>query len=341
MKTTRLTFIALLLIVSACSYAQKKPVHFTAMFYNVENLFDTINDPAINDEDYLPSAKIPWNTGRYNVKIEHISKVMASVDSPVLPDIIGMAEVENLAVLQNLVCSANLKGNGYRIVHFDSPDERGIDAALLYKSSRFRLLSAEPIQVTLPSVEKDLTRDILYVKGIALKKITIHIFINHWPSRGGGQEVSEKNRMAAAAVLRNRIDLILAADPTANILVMGDLNDNPTDKSVSEVLAATAPGSTIAASGLFSLLLPRYKNGEGSLYYKSWDMFDQVIVSGNMLNQAKGLKCKPVDAVVYKPDWILYKNKDGEMVPNRTATREYHGGYSDHLPVLVKFTLLR
>lgn len=341
MKQTRLTFIALLLIATATAFAQKKPVHFTAMFYNVENLFDTINDPSINDEEYLPNAKMPWNTARFNLKIEHISKVMASVDATVFPDIIGMAEVENLSVVQNLVNSANLKAGRYKIVHFDSPDERGIDVALLYNSRKFRLLQAEPLKVALPSADKDRTRDILYVKGIALKKTIIHIFINHWPSRGGGQEVSEKNRMAAATVLRHKIDLILAADPLANILVMGDLNDNPTDKSITEVLTSTAPELTASPSRLYSLLLPRFKNGEGSLYYKSWDMFDQVIVSGDLLSPGKGLKCKPEDAVVFKPEWILYKNKDGEMLPNRTATREYHGGYSDHLPVLVKFTLLR
>lgn len=341
MKLTRLTLIALLLVGTSPVFAQKKPVHFTAMFYNVENLFDTVNDPAIQDEEYLPTAQIPWNTERYNLKIDHISKVMASVDSPVLPDIIGMAEIENLSVLQSLVRSANLRANGYKIIHFDSPDERGIDVAMLYKSSSFKLLKAEPVKVALPSADRDRTRDILYVKGLALKKITIHIFINHWPSRNGGQEVSEKNRLAAAAVLRQRIDLILAADPFANILVMGDLNDNPTDKSISEVLSAAAPATTYSTSLLYNLSLPRYKNGEGSLFYKSWDMFDQVIVSGDLLIQGKGLKCMPNDAIVFKPEWVLYKNKNGEMVPNRTATREYHGGYSDHLPVFVKFTLLR
>ena len=341
MKLTRLTLIALLLMGTLAVFAQKKPVHFTAMFYNVENLFDTINDPAIQDEEYLPDARIPWNSARYNLKIHNISKVMASIDSPKLPDIIGLAEIENRSVLESLVRSAYLKSGGYKIVHFDSPDERGIDVALLYKSSSFKLLKAEPIKITLPSADKDYTRDILYVKGVALNKTTLHIFVNHWPSRGGGQEVSEKNRLEAAAVLRRKIDMIIANDPLANILVMGDLNDNPTDKSISEVLAAISPASTYVASKLYSLLTPRFKNGEGSLYYKSWDMFDQLIVSGIMLSPTKGLKCKPVDAIVFKPEWILYKNKDGEMLPNRTATREYHGGFSDHLPVFVKFTLLR
>lgn len=340
MKLTRLTLLLLLLFGTAAAFAQKKPIHFTAMFYNTENLFDTINDPATMDEEYLPNAIIPWNTERYNLKINHISKVMASVDSLTLPDIIGVAEIENRSVLESLVRSTNLKAGGYKIVHFDSSDERGIDVALLYKSSRFRLLKAEPLNVTLPA-DKDRTRDILYVKGIVMKKTPIHIFINHWPSRNGGQEASEKNRMAAAAVLRHKIDLIFASDPLANILVMGDFNDNPTDKSITEGLSATAPGFMYTASGLYSLLLPRFKNGEGSLYYKKWDMFDQVIVSGDLLIQGKGLKCKPADAKVFKPEWVLYKNKYGEMVPNRTATREYHGGYSDHLPVFVKFTFVR
>jgi predicted extracellular nuclease len=341
MKLTRLSLIIILMMGTASAFAQRKPVHFTAMFYNTENFYDTVNDPNTLDEEYLPSARIPWNTARYNLKTDHISEVMASVNSPVLPDIIGMAEIENRSVLESLVHSSKLKAGGYKIVHFDSPDERGIDVALLYKGSSFRLQKAIAMHVTLSSTDNDQTRDILYVKGIALKNTTIHIFINHWPSRNGGQDASEKNRIAAANVLRHQIDLILAADPLADILVMGDFNDNPTDKSISQVLSATAPESAYAKSGLYNLLSPLFKNGEGSLYYKSWDMFDQVIVSGNLLNPAGGLKCKPADAGIFKPAWLLYKNKDGVMLPNRTVSREYHGGYSDHLPVFVNFTLVR
>lgn len=341
MQIKRLSLIILLLMGSAAAFAQKKPVHFTAMFYNTENLYDTIKEPDTQDEEYLPGSRIPWNTVRYNIKIEHISKVMASVNLPELPDIIGMAEIENRSVLESLVNSASLRSGKYKIVHFDSPDARGIDVALLYKSNSFKVLKAEPLNVTLTSTDKELTRDILYIKGVAMKKTTIHIFINHWPSRNGGQELSEHNRLTAAYVLRHQIDLILASDKSANILVMGDFNDNPTDKSISKVLEAVAPVLPYTASGLYSLLFSPYKSGKGSLYYKSWDMFDQVIVSGNLLGTAKGLKCLPSDAGVYKPEWALYRNKEGEMIPNRTTSREYHGGYSDHLPVFVNFTFMR
>jgi predicted extracellular nuclease len=330
-----------MLLITNVAFGQKKTAKFTAVFYNTENLFDTINDPAVADEEYLPDAAMPWNTERYQVKIEHISKVLASVNLPALPDIIGLAEIENRGVLENLIQSGNLKAGAYKIVHFDSPDERGIDVALLYKNKRFKLISATPLKVILAGTGNDKTRDILYVKGIALKKTTLHIFVNHWPSRRGGQEVSEAFRMEAAKVLKHKVDSVLKTNPLANILIMGDFNDNPVDKSISVMLGANAPETGPSPDKLYDILLPRFRNGEGSLYYKSWDMFDQLIVSGNMLGNDKGLKCKPEDAAVYKPEWILYKNKDGMMLPNRTATREYHGGYSDHLPVYVKFSMAR
>ena len=319
----------------------KKNAQFTAVFNNTENFFDTINDPDVADEEFLPNAVIPWNTVRFNTKIEHISKVIASVNQPALPDIIGLAEIENRGVLENLIQSGNLKTGVYKIVHFDSPDERGIDVALLYKNKTFKLLRAKALKVTLPAADNDRTRDILYVKGIALKKTTLHIFINHWPSRRGGQYESEAFRLAAAKVLRHQVDSVLMTNPIANILIMGDFNDNPVDKSITTMLGAIIPESKSSPAQLYDLLLPRYKNGEGSLYYKNWDMFDQLIVSGNMISGTKDLKCNPEDAAVFKPDWILYKNKEGLMLPNRTASREYHGGYSDHLPVYVRFSLIR
>lgn len=330
-----------MLLIATAAFSQKKPTQFTAVFYNTENLFDTIDDPAISDEEFLPSASIPWNTERFNVKIGHISKVLASVNEQSLPDMIGLAEIENQSVLENLVTSESLISGGYKIVHFNSPDERGIDVALLYKGKTFKLLTAIPVKVTLTSAKNDRTRDILYVKGIAMKKTTLHIFINHWPSRRGGQNESEAFRMEAAKVLRHKVDSVLLTNPSANILIMGDFNDNPMDKSLSETLATFSPEQTPSQSKLYNLLYPRFRNGEGSLYYKSWDMFDQLIVSGNLLVGNKGLKCKPEDAAVFKPDWILYKNKAGLMLPNRTASREYHGGYSDHLPVFVKFSLIK
>jgi predicted extracellular nuclease len=341
MKTKYTILIAAMVILGLAS-AAKKPDHFTAIFYNTENLFDTINDPAIADEEYLPDAAIPWNTARYKTKISHISRVLASVDQPAFPDIIGLAEIENRSVLENLVNSDNMKAGNYRIVHYDSPDERGIDVALLYKSKSFKLTNARPVRVKLPGTTNDKTRDILYVKGIALKSTTLHIFINHWPSRRGSQEASEALRIEAARVLRYQVDSVLKTNPSANILIMGDFNDNPVDKSIEVVLGSNPPETSPSPSLLYSILLPRFKSGEGSLYYKSWDMFDQIIVSGNMLRGSKGLTCKPENAEVLKPEWILYKNKSGLMLPNRTSSsHEYFGGYSDHLPVFVRFSNLR
>ncbi len=343
MKIKSILFAFALLPMLACNAQQAKSTSktakqpFVAMFYNVENLFDTQNDPKTNDDEYTPTGKVPWTEERLETKIKHIGQVMTDITSPAMPDLVGFAEVENLQVLEMVTSSALLSKTNYSIVHYDSPDERGIDVALLYNPQTFTVISSEPLKVVLP--QNDRTRDILYVKGKLKSGEVLHVFINHWPSRREGSEISEAKRMAAASVLRAKINAIQKLEKSANILVLGDFNDEPSDNSITKGLNALSPDQPANGNNLYSMLYPQFKKGEGSLYYKDWDLFDQIIVSGNLLTRKKGFHTSLNDASIFKAEYLLFKNKSGDSRPNRTMGEKYFGGYSDHLPVLVKFSL--
>jgi endonuclease/exonuclease/phosphatase family metal-dependent hydrolase len=343
MKILHILFVTALLPWFAASAQQVKKNTKTArqpivaIFYNVENLYDTQNDPKTNDDDFTPAGKVPWTEERLETKINHIAQVVSDITAPAMPDLIGFAEVENKQVLEMLTSSATLSKTKYSIVHYDSPDERGIDVALLYNPATFTVMSSEPLHVTLP--ENDLTRDILYVKGKLSSGEILHVFINHWPSRREGSEISAPKRMAAATVLRAKLDAIQKPEKSANILILGDFNDEPSDNSIVKGLGALEPEMAMNNNNLYSLLYPYLNKGEGSLYYKDWDLFDQVIVSGNMLAGKKGMSTSVENAGIFKAEYLLFKNKAGESRPNRTMGEKYFGGYSDHLPVYVKINL--
>lgn len=341
LKSLLLAFALLPMLATQAQPAKNKAKSarqpFVAMFYNVENLYDTQNDPKTNDDEFTPAGKVPWTQERLDTKIEHIAQVINDITVPAMPDLIGFAEVENRQVLEMLTSSARLNKAKYDIVHYDSPDERGIDVALLYNPLTFKVITSEPINVTLPG--NDLTRDILYVKGKLNSGEVLHVFINHWPSRREGSDISEPKRLAVAKILRAKLDAIQKLEKSANILILGDFNDEPSNISITTGLGATKPGKPVSNNVLYSLLYPQFANGEGSLYYKDWDLFDQVIVSGNMLSRKKGIHTSVEDAKIFKAEYLLYKTKTGESRPNRTMGDKYFGGYSDHLPVYVKFNL--
>jgi exonuclease III len=323
---------------SAKSKSKSAKHTFVAMFYNIENLYDTLNDPAINDDEFTPQGKVPWNTKRFNTKIEHTGQVINDIAQPALPDLIGFAEIENKQVLEMLTASPRLSTAKYSIVHYDSPDERGIDVAAIYNPKTFEVLLSEPLTVVLP--DNDRTRDILYIKGKVKSGEILHVFINHWPSRREGTELSQPKRLAAAGVLRAKVEAVQKLEKSPNIIIMGDFNDEPSDISITEGLKAMNPDTLINNTGLYSLLYPEFKTGEGSLFYKDWDLFDQLIVSGNMLTRKKGMHTSVNEAVIFKADYLLYKDKNGVSHPNRTMSGDkYFGGYSDHLPVYVKISI--
>ncbi len=331
---------ALLIIIIFISSCAKKPVQTISFaFYNLENLFDTIDDPRIDDNKYLPDSKIPWNSERYQHKLDNLTKVMKSIDTTGFPTLFGLCEVENIDVLKDLINHPDLKEAGYSILHKNSPDERGIDVALLYQSKHYTPVETNYIKLVFPWDPTNKTRDILYSKGVVGKNDTLHIFVNHWVSRWGGQEETEPSRRFIGGLLKNITDSILSLQPNANIILAGDLNDNPTDVSITDDLGALAVNEPYKEKALYNLSHNLFLQGEGSLYYKSWDMFDQIIVSSSLLKGNNGIKSMTEEQKVIKYDWMLYQPKKGPARPSRTASGKYYGGYSDHLPVFIQMRI--
>jgi predicted extracellular nuclease len=301
---------------------------FVVAFYNVENLFDTSDDPKKNDEDFTPSGKLAWTEDRYQVKLGRIAQVIDSIPG-MFPAIMGLCEIENKRVLDDLVKEKAIAGYNYSIIHEDSPDERGIDVAMLYDPKRIKILFSKYTTVNLPNDADPYTRDILYVKAETRGEV-LHLFVNHWPSRGGGQAESEGNRIAVANVVDMLVGDILKADANANILLMGDFNDFPSDKSVSTILNA----GVNSENRLFNYMYDDEKAGKGSYFYKgSWSPLDQFMASKG-LHEGKGKLVAPDNAAsYYMGEFFMFTTNDGQKRPNRTYVGEdYKAGYSDHLP---------
>lgn len=309
----------------------------TVMFYNVENLFDIYNDSLTADEEFLPLSPKQWNSDKYNRKISDLVQVISSVNEKELPVLIGLAEVENNKVLEDLVSSQKLKRGKYGIVHFDSRDERGIDVALLYNKEKIELLDSKAIIVPFGKDIQDVTRDILFVKCRIKGDRIINVFVNHWPSRSPNQEESEIKRIMAALTLRREVDNILNFDEEAAILIMGDFNDEPTNKSIFQILNATNKLRNTHYRDLYNLMYESHNaRGEGSITYKdAWQMFDQIIISHSLLSKGSGYRVLFSDGKVFKNGQVLINDPaTGGQVINRTyGGDKYLGGVSDHLPV--------
>lgn len=333
-KIVILISLGLLLLIPPVNAQNRRD--YSVVFYNVENLFDTLDNPQINDDDFLPHGKLKWTQQRYQQKLSHLSSVLSSINSNDLPEIIGLCEVENRGVLEDLTHQKALRKGRYRIVHDDSPDYRGIDCALIYRPSKFKYISHNTIAVSISESYK--TRDILYTKGIVGRRDTLHIFVNHWPSRRGGLTKSEPNRIIAARHLRGAVDSIMNINSNSNIIIMGDFNDQPSNKSVHKVLNAVDPNQTIEGTALVNLMYPPHNRGLGSYNYRgNWNMLDNMIVSRNLLTKKRGYHVYPQEGHIYSPHWISYQKKSQQWAPSRTYSgKRYFGGYSDHYPVYFK-----
>ena len=241
-------------------------------------------------------------------------------------------------MLDDLVKTKLLKEGNYEIEHFESPDFRGIDCALLYRPDEFKVIKSTQIHVAFADDPKYTTRDILYVKGETRNKEEFHIFVNHWPSRIGGLEQTEPKRVAVAQLLKSKIDSVLKINRNANILVMGDMNDEPSNKSLSEVLAAKSP--EVKNATLINLMFPVHKNKKGSYNYRgNWNMLDNIIVSEGLLDD-NGFQCVEKQGFVFHEKWMEYEDKTNGMTPNRTyGGPNYYGGVSDHFPVFANFSI--
>ncbi|MBD0779489.1 endonuclease/exonuclease/phosphatase family protein [Maribacter sp. ANRC-HE7] len=309
----------------------------TIAFYNVENLFDIENDSLTFDDDRTPQGKDHWTTERYSRKIDNIAKVISDIGSSQIstsPDVLGLCEVENLKVLEDLVNHPRLQKMDYRILHFDSPDERGIDVALIYKHGSFLPTSFQSRRLLLQNDdgERDYTRDQLVVGGL-LDDEQIYFIVNHWPSRSGGAERSKPNRLAAAALNKRIIDSIVKQDVSAKIISMGDLNDDPVDDSLKKILKTKGMKNGLEENDLYNPMEKLFKKGIGSLAYRDqWNLFDQMYFTSNFLNSKDGYQFWKAN--VFTAPYLFTKKGNYKGYPFRTyAGGSYTGGYSDHFPV--------
>lgn len=307
-------------------------------FYNVENLFDTEDDPLKNDNEFLPEGTNRWTKYRYEVKLNHIAKVLINLGGWEMPAVVGLCEVENRQVLEDLVRKTGLENFDYEIVHEDAPDARGIDVALLYRPDIFRYIKHDIVRITFPFDRDVLTRDILHVEG-TLAGDTVHVFVNHWPSRRGGQEVSEPRRVYVAQQLRKRVDSLFALNANARILIIGDLNDGPEDKSVAETLQAVGQMEEMKTPGLIDAMYQlKFKKGLGTHKYRGeWNTLDHIVLSTALLDTSNNLYCLSSDVIIHESPWLMEDDPQNPgQKPWRTyAGPNYLGGYSDHLPVYV------
>lgn len=335
----------IMVLIFSCKTTQKANSNFTPKdirigFYNVENLFDTIDIANKIDEEFTPTSDKKWNTTRYFKKLNDLAKI---VDAIQYPEILGLCEVENKTVLEDFTQQTSLKNHDYSYVHFESPDARGIDVALIYQKKVFKVLDSDNIQIDFPKSvigeEPYTTRDILYVKGIFGNNEILHLFINHFPSRRGGVKASEPKRVYVAQQLRSRIDQIQKADKNANILITGDFNDETNNKSISEVLNANAPTSNNTSTDLVNCSAKMDEEKKGTYNYRGdWNMLDQMIVSGAMLQPNS--KTKVGRLGIFQEEWMMFKSDRNGWTPNRTyGGPNYYGGYSDHLPIYVEVML--
>lgn len=306
------------------------------MFYNVENLFDPREDSITSDEEYQPTGIRGWTFSRLKQKQINISKVVLAVGGWEPPDLIGFCEVENFSVLYGLTNYTALKNFGYRIIHFDSPDPRGIDVALLYRPEKFRVLKSIPIQIRFPFDTASRTRDILFVRGIACKRDTLNIFVNHWPSKFGGAMATIPKRNYVASLMRKKADSLLTINPNSNILIMGDLNESPTEEGVSKVLRAKMDSVNLAPDDLYNLLAGAGLSWNmGTIkFHETWDAIDHMIVSRTMLSHTT-----PHGMHIFDAPFLL---QDDEAWFGKKPFRTYYGarylgGFSDHLPVYTDF----
>ncbi len=308
-------------------------------FYNVENLFDTVDSPDVRDSEFTPDGNKGWNSQKYEEKLANLCYVINDMGTEKVSSglsILGVSEIENITVLQDLVNHPNLKEKDYGIVHYDSPDERGIDVALLYRKKHFKVTNSKPYFVDIsPPNKTNYTRDILLVSG-ELDGDPMHFLVNHWPSRSGGEKRSEPGRAKAADVARHIIDSLNVLEVNPKIILMGDLNDNPTNKSLTEHLGAKNKLRAVKKQDMYNPMADLFKKGNGSNAWRdTWSLFDQVIVS-------EGLMDKKVEGFQYYKAGIHNKRYLTQSIgqykgyPYRTFVGDaFQGGYSDHFPVYV------
>lgn len=324
--------------------AQSKTAAYEVLgvaFYNLENFFDPQDDPHKSDEDFTPDGNYRYTETVYQQKTEQLAYVLSRLGTETVPDgpvLIGVSEVENARVLENLVSRPSIQDRKYRFVHLEGPDVRGIDVALLYRPDYFRVLYARSLYVDLrlAGKKKGKTRDILHVCGI-LAGDTVHVLVNHWPSRRGGLAASAGSRAVAAGVCKSLTDSLLAANKYTRILIMGDFNDDPVNLSISRILDARDDRRKVTLHSLYNPWGSFFKKGIGTLGYNDrWHLFDQILLSGAFLQSGKKQGWQYHKAEIFNREFLQNRFGKYKGYPHRSfRNRRWDNGYSDHFPVLV------
>ena len=334
-----LIFFLLLFTLSGVS-AQSYKAGLIA-FYNLENLFDTIDQEEVLDEEFTPEGLDRWTGEKYIKKIENMALAISRIGEDDGwkggPAVLGVSEIENRQVLEDLILHPALRESGYQIVHYDSPDMRGVDVALLYRTRFFRVTASTSNELMIfdEKEERIFTRDQLVVSGI-FDGEPMHFIVNHWPSRSGGEMTTRPRRNAAADLTRRLVDSLLALDKSAKVFVMGDLNDDPSNESLRKHLKAAADPDDVKEGELFNCMYPLYRKGIGSLYYRDGlNLFDQIIVTPSLLGKDYS-SYRFYKARVFNNQFLVQKDGQYKGYPLRTLVGTvFQGGYSDHFPVYV------
>ncbi len=340
-------FILFLLItLPFISCAQTKSDTLYVAHWNVENLFDTVDDPKTIDEEFLPQSEKEWTKDRLDKKLYNLSRVIRSMNNNEGPDILGMCEVEHQALIDSMLTNF-LSDKNYGVAYLESPDERGIDNGLIFKKDKFSLISVKGLYVNIGAGNE--TRLILFSQLLFDQKDTLNVFVNHWPSRRGGQENSEWARIIAAKTLRHTVDSLFFSNSKSKIVIVGDFNDEPNNISILENLKA-APLLCESTNfkdliedkktDLFNLAYQKYSEGDGSFFYQNdFNMLDQIIISKDLLI-GNDLRYKCNSFEVYKPEFMVTHSGKFKGAPFPTfGGKRYLGGYSDHFPVIAKFII--
>ena len=303
---------------------------FRVLFWNVENLFDCKDDSRKNDNEFLPDAKRNWTPYRYWEKVRNLAKGIIASGDEYVPDLVGLCEVENDSCLYDLTRRSPLREAGYRFVMTDSPDQRGIDVALLYQRAKFKLLHHQSIRIPHKQLNRGATRDILHVVGQVVSGDTLDVMVCHFPSRSGGQAESEPYRIFVAETLKHHVDSLLEVRSQPYIIVMGDFNDYPTDKSLKRFWSG---------NGVQNLM--KGKKGGTYRYRGEWGILDQFIVSGSLLKKKSNIRTSKAKAQVLRHAFLLEEDdRYGGDKPFRTYNgMKYQGGFSDHLPISLDLTI--
>lgn len=335
----KIIFVPLFVVLLGFAFATKP---YKVVFYNLENLFDTINSPAVDDKEFTPDGAKEWTSERYSNKLKNVERVFFDIANKdeIYPVVIGVSEVENRSVLEDVVAMDRLTAANYKIIHHDSPDERGIDVAFMYRPDQFKIEGNSPIRTIIPDVKEYKTRDILTMWG-TIEGEQFFFIVAHWPSRYGGQEASEPWRLAVGAQMRAITDSVSMVNPGVKIVAMGDFNDDPADDSIYEKFGAKGKIRKMKCGDLFNPFHEIHREGFGTLAYRDiWNLFDIITVSQTLVN-GEGLQLMKNEhdnykGNIFKESYMVQSEGRFKGYPFRTYVgNRYMGGFSDHLPVYI------